>query len=102
MAEREAYWRLQFAQWLRSGLSIRSFCRKHGHFEPGFRLWLRAVSANDRNVKRRKGAGEISRTLLPGLGTGELRAAGDELEAIALPPSPMRCVQQPLSPAELP
>jgi hypothetical protein len=45
MADRTAYWQLQMSLWRQSGLSIRSFCRKQNLYEPGFRLWQRAIGA---------------------------------------------------------
>jgi hypothetical protein len=51
MADREAFWRRQFALWKKSGLSITAYCRKKGLTESGFRLWQRAVKARNRRNK---------------------------------------------------
>jgi hypothetical protein len=48
MADRKAYWRLQIALWQQSGLSVRSFCQRQKLYEPGFRLWRRAVCTDSR------------------------------------------------------
>lgn len=43
----EQFWRATLAKWMKSGLNIRDFCRKHRLAEPSFYSWRREIAARD-------------------------------------------------------
>jgi transposase-like protein len=46
-SEKEAFWRLVFAEHDESGLSIRAFCRQEGVSEPSFYTWRKKIGQRD-------------------------------------------------------
>jgi transposase-like protein len=44
---KEQFWRRMVRQWRRSGLSVRTFCEKHGLSEPSFYAWRRFLKEHD-------------------------------------------------------
>lgn len=46
--EKEKFWRKTIAEWMKSGLSVRAFCRKNNVPESSFNAWRRELSIRDR------------------------------------------------------
>lgn len=46
-AEKESSWRRHVSQQSASGVSIRSYCRRHGLSEPLFHFWRREIANRD-------------------------------------------------------
>ena len=44
---KEQFWRRTVRQWRRSGLSVRTFCQRHGLSEPNFYAWRRTLAQRD-------------------------------------------------------
>ena len=47
---RESDWRSLLAQWRRTGISVRAFCRAQDVSEPSFYLWRRKLNLTDRTT----------------------------------------------------
>lgn len=53
---KEQFWRTKFAEWGRSGLTIRAFAKKHGLSEYQFYAWRRELRLRDREAAEAKGS----------------------------------------------
>jgi hypothetical protein len=49
-ARKELQWRRRILQWQQSGLSVRTFCARHGLTQANFYLWRRELQRRDEGV----------------------------------------------------
>lgn len=62
--EKERHWREVIREQVRSGLSIRAFCREQGLSEPSFYSWRRELRRRDTAPRSRRGEGDDHRPQL--------------------------------------
>jgi len=49
----ERFWRTTLAKWIKSGLNIRDYCRRHHLGESAFYFWRREIAARDQGLTAR-------------------------------------------------
>jgi transposase len=62
---KERSWRLHFARWRSSGLSVRAYCQAQGLSEPSFYAWRRLLSERPSDATAARGLEATTPAFIP-------------------------------------